>query len=260
MAKHLTIQPGDVRVTTRGRLPGADEYAVTRIGAALRVAPETVHSAHVKLSKHDDPAVAQPYVAQVNVDMRGRTVRAEACGATAAETVDLLEARLRRRLESSARNWEAVRARVPAPGEWRHGQLKAHRDSVYPRPPEERTVLRHKSFGLGELSVSEAADLMISMDYGFYLFTDAESGVDSVVYETPDGLRYARAVPGRVTAVPESPPIMQSDHSAAELTLQQAIERLNIAGQPFFRTPGSVRGKVLYRRYDGHYGLIDPAD
>jgi hypothetical protein len=46
------------------------------------------------------------------------------------------------------------------------------------------------------------------------------------------------------------------------LAVSEAIERLELAGQPFvfFIDPDTERGTVLYHRYDGHYGLITPAE
>jgi hypothetical protein len=41
-----------------------------------------------------------------------------------------------------------------------------------------------------------------------------------------------------------------------------AIARLEAAGQPFlfFVNAETGRGNLIYHRYDGHYGLIGPAD
>jgi hypothetical protein len=54
--------------------------------------------------------------------------------------------------------------------------------------------------------------------------------------------------------------IEPADHLAPELTLPQAQQRLDVDDEPwlFFKDPASGRGQVLYRRYDGHYGLITP--
>ena len=42
------------------------------------------------------------------------------------------------------------------------------------------------------------------------------------------------------------------------MTEEQAVEHLDLAGDAFVfhLDPGTGRGRVLYRRYDGHYGLI----
>ena len=51
-----------------------------------------------------------------------------------------------------------------------------------------------------------------------------------------------------------------STHPPPSLQVDDAVERLNATGWPFvfFEDVASGRGCVLYRRYDGHYGLITP--
>jgi len=51
-----------------------------------------------------------------------------------------------------------------------------------------------------------------------------------------------------------------SDAAVPELNVDEAIERLDAAKEPFvfFADPATGRGNVLYRRYDGHYGLVTP--
>ena len=45
------------------------------------------------------------------------------------------------------------------------------------------------------------------------------------------------------------------------MTEDQAVTHLDLGGDPFvfFVDAGTARARVLYRRYDGHYGLITPA-
>ena len=45
------------------------------------------------------------------------------------------------------------------------------------------------------------------------------------------------------------------------LTLDEARRWLELTDEPllFFVEPASGRGAVLYRRYNGHYGLMTPA-
>ncbi|MFD1051301.1 sigma 54 modulation/S30EA ribosomal C-terminal domain-containing protein, partial [Kibdelosporangium lantanae] len=49
-------------------------------------------------------------------------------------------------------------------------------------------------------------------------------------------------------------------HPVPRLTTDQAVERLNATELPhrFFQDEATRRGAVLYRRYDGDYGLITP--
>lgn len=49
---------------------------------------------------------------------------------------------------------------------------------------------------------------------------------------------------------------------AARLTVTEAEERLEAFRQPFlfFVNSQTGRGNLIYHRYDGHYGLVEPAD
>lgn len=255
----------DVEVTTRGALPGADEYARDKIGKLARLAHRPVLRAHVKLSRHGDPAVGRPVVAQANLSVNGRPVRAEAEGISAREAIDRLADRLRLRLARLERVWQTRRGgRAPGPHEWRHGNEPTHRHAYFPRAEAERQIIRHKSFTLHRLTVDEAAEEMGLLDYDFHLFTEAGSGQDSVLYRSgPTGHRLARLTPPKPHELAAFElPVTISDHPAPRLTPAQAVDRLNLVGLPFlfFLDAQRDRGAVLYHRYDGHYGLITPAD
>jgi len=45
------------------------------------------------------------------------------------------------------------------------------------------------------------------------------------------------------------------------LQIDEAIERLDAGAESFvfFVEPTTGRGNVVYRRYDGHYGLVSPS-
>ncbi|MEE6177630.1 ribosome hibernation promotion factor [Mycobacterium sp. 050134] len=255
----------DVRVTTHGELPGAEDYARTKIGELGHLTHEPILDAHVRLSEHGDPAVARRVIAQANLDVNGRLVRAQVEGATAREAIDGLDARLRRRLERSAEHWEAKRGGMPKAGahEWRHQSEPNHRTNYFPRPESERRIMRRKSYSLPTCSVDDAAAEMELLDYDFHLFTEAGTRQDSVVYHAgPTEYRLALADPesaGNLT--PFEAPVTISSQPAPRLTADQAIERIGLLGLPFlfFVDAARGRGSVLYHRYDGHYGLITPA-
>jgi ribosome-associated translation inhibitor RaiA len=121
-----------VRIEVVGdRHPGIDAYAEKRVRAALRAVHRPVLYVRVRITHHEDPAVARPVVAQADVDVNGRLVLARATGTTGLEVVDLLHDRLRRRLERdrsrSGGHWEDRRGARPSaePGEWRHGVPRA---------------------------------------------------------------------------------------------------------------------------------------
>ncbi|WP_156689307.1 HPF/RaiA family ribosome-associated protein [Mycobacterium sp. Marseille-P9652] len=255
----------DVRVTTHGQLPGAEDYARTKIGELGHLTHQPVLDAHVRLSRHGDPAVARRVIAQANLDVNGRLVRAQVEGYTAREAIDLLEARLRRRLERTAQHWEGRRGAAPHVGEheWARQSEPNHRPNYFPRPEDERRIMRHKSYSLPTCTVDQAAAEMELLDYDFHLFTEEGTRQDGVLYH--EGLtefRLALVDPEFVDKLaPFEMPLTISSQPAPRLTVDQAIERIELLGLPFlfFVDTARGRGSVLYHRYDGHYGLIAPA-
>jgi ribosome-associated translation inhibitor RaiA len=83
----------------KGLPAGTDAYARQKVSAVIRQAPEPVLSMRIRLTRHSNPAVARPVVAQATLDVNGRMVRAAVEASTANEAVDLVVAKLRRGLE-----------------------------------------------------------------------------------------------------------------------------------------------------------------
>ncbi len=104
--------------------------------------------------------------------------------------------------------------------------------------------MAHKSFAIDRATLDEAAFDMEVLDYDFFLFTDADDGRDKVVHRDADGEVHLATEP------PDGDPSTRR------------LERLDAGGEPFvfFFDVDRGRGAVAYLRYDGHYGLIRPAD
>ena len=257
-----------VQVARRGGGSQGDaDYAREKIASVLRYTNRPVLFVRVTLTRLANPALSRPAVAQANIDVNGRLIRAQVARPTMTEAVDELHDRLREQLDRAGRDWESIRGRMAStePHEWRHADEPTRRDDgVFPRPAEERDVVRHKSFTLARMTVDEAAFDMGMLDYDFHLFTEDGSGVDSVLSLSPDGSGYELSqvvpLPDRVTA--GAVQVKVKEMSPPQLTIEEARDRLEYAGWPFvfFRDPDTDRGRVLYRRYDGHYGLIVPAE
>lgn len=102
------------------------------------------------------------------------------------------------------------------------------------------------------------------LDYDFHLFTERATGIDSVVYVTDDGYWIAQADPrpGLLELEPGIASVMVSEVRPPRLELADAEARLEALGRPFmfFVNNQTGRGNLIYHRYDGHYGLITPAD
>jgi Sigma 54 modulation/S30EA ribosomal protein C terminus len=256
-------QAMQIQAHAQGAVPKeAMDLAVRRVRSLLRLAPEPVLFVRVRLTLAADPAVERPAIAQANIDLGRRIIRAQATARTLREATERMHDRLRIRMERAARNWAAVRGGQPLPGphEWRHQSLPAPRMPYFPRPLAERTVIRHKSYSLARQTPEEAAADLELLDYDFHLFTEKATGQDSVIYRIPDGYRLAQAHPrpGRLGPVDAS--ITISERPAPRMTPDDAAARLEALGQPFlfFVDSGTGRGNLIYHRYDGHYGLITP--
>ncbi|EME55124.1 ribosome hibernation promotion factor [Amycolatopsis decaplanina] len=267
MRTNGTTTTPDVRVTVRGDLPPAlAERAGRKVSRLFGLAHRPVLAASVRLSRYGNPAVERPVIAQANLDVGGRLLRAQAAAPTAEEAIDRLDAKLRRQLERSALHWEAKRGRRPGsePGEWRHESVPAAPTPWFPRPEGEREIIRHKSYSLHQATVDEAFFDMHLLDYDFHLFIETGTGQDSVLYHAgPTGHRLAQPIPpGPHRLSPFKLAVTVSGHPAPLLDTTEAVDRLDLLGQPFlFFVDGERgRGSVLYHRYDGHYGLITPAD
>ncbi len=257
-----------IQVTQRGTgNPAEADYAREKIASLPRYANRPVLFVRVTLTRLANPALERPAVAQANLDLNGRLLRAQAARPTMPEAVDELHDRLREQLGRAGHDWESIRGRMTSgePHEWRRTGERARRDGgVFPRPAEEREVVRHKSFALARMTVDEAAFDMGLLDYDFHLFTEDGTGADSVLSRAPYGAGYelSQVVPLADKVTPGAVQVKVGDLTPPRLTTEQARDRLEYSGWPFvfFRDPATDRGRVLYRRHDGHYGLIVPAE
>jgi ribosomal subunit interface protein len=250
----VTVRGGDVPVDDR-------DYAVEKIGHIADYSARPVLYAHVVLEVVGDPARTRPALAEATLDVNGTPLRAHVAAAGTHEAVDLLEGRLRRQLvqlEGRVQN-RHHRTGVAGEHEWRHGDLPQGRPDYRARPVEERTVVRHKMLALQATTPDEAVGDMEQVGHDFFLFTDSSSGQDAVVHRLPGGGYDGHTADGTPlplgtseTALPEGA------GAAAPMTEEQAVAHLDLAGDPFVfhLDPATGRGRVLYRRFDGNYGLI----
>jgi ribosome-associated translation inhibitor RaiA len=258
------VGPVEVVVRTQDRVHESDvEYAFEKLGAALRRIDEPVQFVRLKLGVAGDPARIRPALAQVTVDIDGDLVRAQVAGHTMREAIDLLQRRLVRQLEQRADRREFLRTRgTGKPGVWRRGDLATERPPYYDRPREERELVRQKTFAIDELTVDEAAFDMDQLDFDFYLFCDVTSGEDALLERLADGTyRLTRLHPSAIDPGPTAVEVTIADTAPPELTVPDAVELLDATGEPFvfFADATTGRGNVVYRRYDGNYGLVTPA-
>lgn len=263
-AKTAPAADFDIHTTIRGDVaPGAREYAEQKIIRVARNAHRPVLFARLELQQEADRALERPSIAKVNLDVSGKRLRAHVAAPTMTLAADQLEARLRRAFEVLRERYEAHHhdTGIPAPGQWRHGALPAQRPRHFPRSPDDRMIVRQVTFGNGPVSPEEAVVDMELLHYDFLLFADAATGDSSVVYRRSDNTYGLMATGGdTVRPAPYADTIVLDPAPAPTLTTADAVERLEVGGEPFvfFTDARSGRGSLVYRRSDGHYGLLVP--
>lgn len=243
--------------------PDIADYAERRLREVFEDTGLPVLHARIRITRHANPARERPVVAQANLDVNGRLVRAQLRATTAREAVDGLRDRLRRRLQRVLQRSTVTRADwvQPAGTEEQEGRPE---DDLVSLPSEKQEIVRRKTVTPLRYSLDDAAAYMEDMDYDFHLFIEAGSGQESVLYRSdPTGYRLAQVNPQPQSGLEaHTLPVTVSDHPAPRLSEREAADRMGVWAQPFlfFRNKDNDRGEVLYRRHDGHYGLITPAE
>lgn len=248
-----------VQVTRRGNVgSGTVPYARRKVQTALGVGRVPVRYAHVVLDWRRDPAIERPAVAEATADIDGTIVRATSIAPTMVEAVDDLEERLRRQLvhlEDRTRTRHRWTALAPE-HEWRHGDLPRRRTAFFRRPAENREIVRRKSFASAPMTVDEAAYEMDLLDHDFFVYRDVDTGRPALVHRL-DGGGY-----GVQGAAPHPGPTPQAtvarESGPPTLTDDEARARLDADDEPFvfYLDEATGEGRVIYLRYDGHYGIV----
>lgn len=271
MPEPVAVVPGEEAlevVVTAADDVGDDvkRYARQRVGHMASTVGEPVLFAGVNLAVEHDPARQRPATARAVLDVNGDLVRVHVSAHNLPEAVDLLEQRLRARLEHRRSRLEAFRRfrELPVEGEWRHGEPpSAGRPRVEEQEEVERRVVPQKVFIEDPMTVDEAVYDMEQLGNAFGLFCDLATGLDSVVERAgPEVYRLTRVEPVDADLGPTAVTVEVSATPVPALALADAVERLEAGGEPFvfFADPANGRGRVLYHRVDGNYGLLVPEE
>jgi hypothetical protein len=235
-------------VRVRGAVPGEErEAARAAIGAVLTRHAVPASAARVRLSGGN--CGGGPLLVQVNLRVCGAPARIQVPGRNPVAAIAAAEDRLRRQLHRLTTAWEAW--------PWPDPQRRAL------SAPGGGRIARRKSYRLTVGAPCQAAAILGAMDYDVYLYTDAETGQDAVVYRSgPTGLRLARQRSMRPPSMPTALPLTVNSRKVPILGVEQATDRLAEGWLPFvfFTDHHSGRGNLLYRRYDGNLGLVSPID
>jgi ribosome-associated translation inhibitor RaiA len=204
-----------------------------------------------------------PFVGDAHVVFDGRVLAAHAAGLSPAEAADAVVERLRRQLrrvvgaEVAQRNEPAAIQKALAALESDRG----HRPEARLKPPEEREIVHRRTYADSPRATLEAVADLLDLDFEFYLFRHVRTGEDVVVYRRDDGRIGLIFPPGSVLA-DESDDIIVAEPSrySSPMTLDAARAEMDVLNHRFlyFIDAEDGRGKVLYLRHDGDYGLVEP--
>jgi ribosome-associated translation inhibitor RaiA len=255
----------DIAVTARGKVADAEkDHARDRVSALDHCVGDPVLGARVMLRFERNPRLTRPARAEAELNVNGHMLRGRVASATMSQAIDQLGDHLERQLHGFVDRRARLKRRggEPRPGEWRHGAATPPRPSFHPRPVQERSIVRRKTFALGAIDPLQAVRDLLDLDHDFYLFHDTETDTDAVVYHRDDcriGVIYtgaARPLP------PDGGPVCELSRLSESITLEAAVAEMNALCHRFmfFINAETARGNVIYLRYDGNYGLIEPAD
>jgi ribosome-associated translation inhibitor RaiA len=247
-------------VVVRGEVPTTMvAYGREKLAAVAAIAPGPVLDLELRLDHHVDPARERAYHVEVVLNLDGQPIRARRSAATITEAIDRAVARLRRQVEARAERPQSKVLRHRDLTSWHHEDRPAERGHFFPRPKEEREIIRRKTFALRPESIEEALFDLDALDHEFFLFVNDETGEENVVARDESGYTLLQPTP-TPDAIDRVGVELRTGRPPGEMQLGEACEVLDETDQPFvFYIDSAVgRGRVVYRRYDGHYGLITP--
>jgi ribosome-associated translation inhibitor RaiA len=252
----------DVEVTASHGVSRTEaEQARSRFESLGRYAGHDLTAGRLTL-RHVGAPADNSHLADASVLFDGRLLAAHAAGPSAAAAAEAVVERLRRQLRRTAENEVGRR-------EERDEILNAlaalelrgeHRPRARLKPPEEREIVHRRTYAPGpEPTLSAVAD-MLDLDEEFHLFVHARTGEDVVVYRRDDGRIGLIHPRGSELADEDDILVPEPNRYSEPLTLATAraeMDELNHRFLYFIDADGG-RGKVLYLRHDGDYGLIEP--
>jgi ribosome-associated translation inhibitor RaiA len=209
------------------------------------------------------PHSRRPFLADASAPDHGRVLAAHALGPTAITAAAAAMERLRRQLRRTRDTEVALRnePRVIARGIAELRRLERQRPAPARKPPEEREIVHRRTYSdEPEPTLSAIADLLDD-DQEFRLFVHVLTHEDVVVHWRDDG-RVGLLHPQGSALAEEGPPVVPEPSRYSEpLSLAVARAEMDVLDHRFlyFIDADDGRGKVLYLRHDGDYGLVEPA-
>jgi ribosome-associated translation inhibitor RaiA len=252
----------DVKLTADREISGREaEEARKRFEALERYVDGSLTWARLTL-RRGSPHARRPYVADASGEFEGRRLAAHAAAESPAKAAEAVADRLRRQLRRVVDS-DVARRNEPRVMEAALAGLEldpVHRPEARLKPPEEREIVYRRTYTSVPMGTVEAVAELIDLDAEFLLFRHARTEEDVVVYRRDDG-RVGLIHPRNSPLADEDDVVVAEPSRYSEpLTLERARTEMDFLNHRFlyFIDAEDGRGKVLYLRHDGDYGLVEP--
>ena len=252
-----------VEVRTEVEIPPGELAAMREQVASLdRFTDEPIIG--VQLTLRSGPGRTKDrYVADAHVVFDGRVLAAHVAGPNPREATDAAVERLRRQLRRVV-GVDVARRKEPDEIRKAIADLEpdsSHRPEAGLKPPEEREIVRRRTYAAQPEGTMEAVSEMLDLDEEFHLFVHIRTGEDAVVHWRDDG-RVGLIHPRGSILADESDDIIVTEESwfSDPVPLDTVKAEMDLASLRFlyFIDVADGRGKVMYLRHDGDYGLVEP--
>ena len=238
------------------------EQARERMAALAGVTDTPRLDARLTLRHEHVGPVDSRWVADASALLNGRLIAAHATGGAPLHATERVAERLRRQIRRAIQSDVALRneprAIERALAELAHE--REHRPRARLKPPELRDLIpQPTAYPLPESTLDAIADLL-DLDYEFLLFRHESTGEDLVVYRRDDGRIGLLHPPGSPLSGEDSLVVPEPSRYPEPIFLERARDEMDVLNHRFlyFVDAADGRGKVIYLRHDGNYGLVLP--
>jgi putative sigma-54 modulation protein len=233
-----------------GKIVAVADQARERIESLQRFTDEPLTNVRVTVRETN---ASRPFVVDASLILRDRLLAAHTAGKTPDEALDKAVHRLRRQILRVTKSEVAQRNEPLALD-------VVERPEAALKPPQERQIVHRHPYRAEPLSTGEAVRELLDLDLEFVLFTHGRTGEDVVVYRRDDGRIGLIHPQGSALADENDIVVAEPSRYSEPLTLDKAREEMDWLNHRFlyFNDAEDGRGKVLYLRHDGDYGLVVP--
>jgi ribosome-associated translation inhibitor RaiA len=227
-----------------------------------RYTDEPIQMMRITLRHPDTRAARTRWEADGTLEMAGGQLAAHETAADPVQAAKQVAHRLRRQMRRAADADAALRnePRVIEKALAARARERRHRPQPRQKPAELREIIPQRTaYPLPENTFDAVMDLL-DLDYQFLLFRHERTGEDVVVYRRSDGRIGLLHPPGSELADETDIVIPKPSRYPEPVSLERVRDELDVLGVGFiyFVDERDGRGKVLYVRQDGDYGLVEP--